>query len=96
MKTMLSASLAILLAMGAAFAGPTKAKSKSANNQTLTTGAYSAQVKGIVCGGCGPAIQETMEKINGIEKVSVDQNNKTIQFHVKKDAKMAYFRSRKA
>lgn len=87
MRTLWSISLVILLAGGMAFAESVKAKGKAAS-QFLTGGAYSAQVEGIVCGGCGAVIQETMEKISGIEKVSVDQDKKTVQFQVKKDAKL--------
>lgn len=87
MKILWSMSLVVLLAGGMAFTESAKAKGK-AIGQFLTGGDYSAQVKGIVCGGCGAVIQETMEKINGIEKVSVDQDKKIVQFHVKKDAKL--------
>ncbi len=78
-----------LLVMGLMISlGFAASKARTAGAQVLAAGAYSAQVKGIVCGGCGSVIQETMEKINGIENVSVDQDKKTVQFQVKKDVKL--------
>lgn len=95
MKTFWNMSLVILLAGSMAFAESAKAKGKAVG-QFLTGGTYSAQVKGIVCGGCGPVIQETMEKINGIEKVSVDQDKKTVQFQVKNEVKVKLVEVQKA
>lgn len=88
MKTLFKTGIVVLLGISTAFAGSVKSKAKSADAQVLASGAYSAQVKGIVCGGCGSFIQQTLEKISGIEKVSVDQDKKTVQFQIKKDAKV--------
>lgn len=88
MKTLMKTGMVILLGINMAFAASTKAKQKSATEQVLTSGAYSAQVKGIVCSGCGAYIQDTLEKFKGIDKVSVDQDKKLVQFQVKRDVKI--------
>jgi hypothetical protein len=41
-------------------------------------------VKAIVCEGCGPLIQKTLQKFKELEAVTVDQKNRTVQFSVKK------------
>jgi copper chaperone CopZ len=96
MKTLFKAGLVVLLGITAAFAGSIKSKTKSTEARVLTAGAYSAQVKGIVCGGCGSFIQQTLEKIGGIEAVSVNQDKKTVQFQIKKDAKVKLAEVQKA
>ncbi len=52
----------------------------------LKAGEYTAKVKAITCGGCGPLIKKTMEGMKEIGPVTVDSTNKTVQFAVKKDA----------
>ncbi len=96
MRTLFKAGIVVLLGISTAFAGSVKSKAKSTDAQVLTSGAYSAEVKGIVCGGCGSFIQQTLEKINGIEKVSVDQDKKIVQFQIKKDAKVKIAEVQKA
>jgi len=54
--------------------------------QILKTGEYTANVKAITCGGCGPLIKKTMEGMKEIDSVSVDSDKKTVQFAVKKGA----------
>jgi hypothetical protein len=54
--------------------------------EVLKTGEYTAKVKAITCGGCGPLIKKTMEGMKEIATVSVDSTSKTVQFAVKKDA----------
>jgi hypothetical protein len=54
--------------------------------EVLKTGEYTAKVKAITCGGCGPLIKRTMEGMKEIGSVAVDSANKTVQFAVKKDA----------
>jgi len=56
------------------------------SQDVLSSGTYAAKVKAIVCGGCGPLIQKTLQGMKEIEAVKVDQDKKTIQFAVKKDA----------
>jgi copper chaperone CopZ len=51
----------------------------------LKPGDYSAKVKAITCGGCGPLIKKTMQAMKEIESVTVDSEKKTVQFVVKKD-----------
>ena len=65
-----------------------EAKQKVATAQSLKPGSYTAQVKAIVCDACGPKVQQTLEKVDRIEKVTVDQKNQTVQFTIKKDAKI--------
>lgn len=96
MKTIVKASMLMLLGMSTAMAASPKTKAKSTADQVLTSGAYSAQVKGIVCNGCGAFIQQTLESINGLEKISVDQTKKTVQFQVKKEAKIKLVEVQKA
>ncbi len=52
----------------------------------LKAGEYTAKVKAIACGGCGPLIKQTMEGMKAISSVNVDSTSKTVQFTVKKDA----------
>jgi hypothetical protein len=54
--------------------------------EVLKTGAYTAKVKAITCGGCGPLIVRTMEAMKEIDTVSVDSQNKTVRFAVKEGA----------
>lgn len=56
------------------------------SKDVLTAGKYSASVKAIVCGGCGPLIKETLQKMKEIDAVTVDSGKKTVQFAVKKDS----------
>jgi hypothetical protein len=52
----------------------------------LMPGTYTAKVKAIVCGGCGPLIQKTLQNFKELEAVTVDQKSSTVQFSVKKDS----------
>jgi hypothetical protein len=52
----------------------------------LKTGEYTAKVKAITCGMCGPLIKKTMEGMKEIASATVDNAKKTVQFEVKKDA----------
>jgi hypothetical protein len=52
----------------------------------LMPGTYTAKVKAIVCEGCGPMIQKTLQNFKEVEAVTVDQKSKTVQFSVKKDS----------
>ena len=51
----------------------------------LMPGAYTAKVKAIVCEGCGPLIQKTLQNFKELDAVTVDQKSSTVQFSVKKD-----------
>ncbi len=57
----------------------------AAADETLSPGTYTANVKAIVCGGCGPLIKRTLEGMKEIQSASVDQKAKTVEFTVKKD-----------
>ncbi len=73
----------VLLALLAlALAAPIVAQQ---GKDVMAAGTYTANVKAIVCGGCGPLIKQTLEGIKQIEAVSVDQTQKTVQFTVKKN-----------
>jgi len=52
----------------------------------LNPGTYTAKVKAIVCGGCGPLIVKTMQGMKEIEGAKVDQAESTLQFTVKSGA----------
>ena len=56
------------------------------SQDVLKPGTYSAKVKAIVCGGCGPLIKQTLEKMKEIDAVSVDTSKITLQFTVNKDS----------
>ena len=76
----------VLLNFGIVFAqhqhsGGANAQSKD----MLMPGTYTAKVKAIVCGGCGPLIQKTLQTFKELEAVTVDQKSRTVQFSVKKD-----------
>ena len=64
--------------------------------EVLKTGEYTATVKAITCGGCGPLIKRTMEGMKEIDSVSVDSKNKTVQFAVKAGATVDYANLQKA
>jgi copper chaperone CopZ len=66
-----------LLAKPASKTAPAKAQMES-----LAAGDYTAQIKAIVCDGCGGYVKMTLEKLKGIDKVSVDQKTKTVAFHI--------------
>jgi hypothetical protein len=80
----------VLLSFGAVFAqhqhtGGTNGQSKD----MLMPGTYTAKVKAIVCGMCGPLIQKTLQNFKELDAVTVDQKNSTVQFSVKKDSMTA-------
>jgi hypothetical protein len=52
----------------------------------LMPGTYTAKVKAIICGECGPLIQKTLQNFKELEAVTVDQKSSTVQFSVKKDS----------
>jgi hypothetical protein len=70
-------ALLTILAAGTATARPA--------DDVLSPGTYTATVKAIVCGGCGPLIKRTLEGLKQIDSATVDQQAKTVQFAVKKD-----------
>ena len=57
----------------------------AADDQVLTAGTYTANVKAIVCGGCGSLIKKTIEALKPIQSATVNQDAKTVEFVVKKD-----------
>jgi hypothetical protein len=56
------------------------------STDVLKAGQYTAKVKAIVCGGCGPLIQKTLANFQELEAIAVDQKTTSVQFTVKKDA----------
>jgi hypothetical protein len=75
----------MLLSMGSVFAqNKPSAKPGEHSKDMLMPGTYVAKVKAIVCDGCGPLIQKTLQNFKELEAVAVDQKNKTVQFSVKK------------
>ena len=63
-------------------AAPIKGKSP----QTLGAGEYTAKVKAIVCSGCGPFIEKTMNGFSGIESAKSNSAKLSVQFKVKPGA----------
>ncbi len=77
-------SVFVLLALSAmVLAAPLVAQQ---DKEVMAAGTYTAKVKAIVCGGCGPLIKSTLEGMKQIEAVSVDQAQKSVQFTVKKNS----------
>jgi len=80
-KTALFASIATLILL-AMISAPILAQQ---SQDILKPGEYTAKVKAIVCGGCGPLIKKTMLAMKEIDSVTVDSEKMTVQFVVKKD-----------
>jgi hypothetical protein len=85
----------LLLSMGVVFAQHQPSAGGQAKDM-LMPGAYVAKVKAIVCDGCGPLIQKTLQNFKELEAVAVDQKNKTVQFSVKKGSMTAVSTLQKA
>jgi len=79
-------SLLALIVCGALSATVMAVMSKEKNPQTLVAGEYTAQVKAIVCSGCGPFLEKTMKGFSGIESARANSEKLTVQFKVKKGA----------
>jgi hypothetical protein len=75
----IAGAVLVLLNFGIVFAQHQPSK------DMLMPGTYTAKVKAIVCEGCGPLIQKTLQNFKELEAVTVDQKSKTVQFSVKKD-----------
>ncbi len=58
----------------------------AAAENVLAAGTYSAKIKALTCGGCGPLVKKTLEGMKEIESATVDSKASTVQFVVKKDA----------
>jgi len=88
LQVLLIASTAMaLLSFGTVFAQHDHSgKTTEQSNDMLMPGTYTAKVKAIVCGGCGPMIQKTLQGFKELDTVTVDQKSKTVQFSVKKDS----------
>ena len=76
----IAGAVLVLLNFGIVFAQHQPSK------DMLMPGTYTAKVKAIVCDGCGPLIQKTLQNFKELEAVTVDQKGKTVQFSVKKGA----------
>jgi hypothetical protein len=55
-----------------------------AAQDVLKAGQYTAKVKAIVCDGCGPLIQKTLQGYKELDAITIDQKTSTVQFTVKK------------
>ena len=75
-------AVAVLVLSALILTGFVAAQSKD----ELKAGQYTAKVKAIVCGGCGPLIQKTLANFKELEAVTVDQKASSVQFTIKKDA----------
>ena len=77
----------VLLSFGMGFAQHDHAGGNTMQSKDmLMPGTYTAKVKAIVCDGCGPMIQKTLQDFKEVEAVTVDQKSRTVQFSVKKDS----------
>jgi hypothetical protein len=77
----------VLLSFGIVFAQQqASAGSSGQSKNMLMPGTYTAKVKAIVCEGCGPMIQKTLQSFKELDAVTVDQKSSTVQFSVKKDS----------
>jgi hypothetical protein len=78
----------VLLSLGIAFAQPQQSSGIGGQSKELLlmTGTYTAKVKAIVCGMCGPLIQKTLQDFKEVEAVTVDQKSSTVQFSIKKSS----------
>jgi hypothetical protein len=75
----------LLLTFGIAFAQQLRSSGTGGQSKNiLRPGTYTAKVKAIVCGACGPLIQKTLQTFKEFEAVTVDQKSRTVQFSVKK------------
>jgi len=76
-------TIVVLGLLTAAFAAPAIVQK---SQDLLTAGTYTANVKALVCGGCGPLVKETLMSMKQLDAVSVDSAKQTVQFTVKKNA----------
>jgi len=84
---LIASAALVLLSMGMAFAQQGHSAAASGHSgDMLMPGTYTANVKAIVCGMCGPMIQKTLQNFKEVEAVSVDQKSKTVQFSVKNNS----------
>jgi hypothetical protein len=79
----IAGTVILLLNLGMVFALNQPSSSADAQNM-LMPGTYTAIVKAIVCEGCGPMIQKTLQGFKELEAVTVDSKSRTVQFSVKK------------
>jgi hypothetical protein len=86
-KILVIASAAMaLLSFGIVFAQYQRSGGTNGPSQDrLRPGTYTAKVKAIVCEGCGPLIQKTLQSFKELAAVTVNQENRTVQFSVKKN-----------
>jgi hypothetical protein len=75
----------LLLSFGIVFAQhPHSGGTTGQSKDMLMPGTYTAKVKAIVCDGCGPMIQKTLQTFKELDAITVDQKRRTVQFSVKK------------
>jgi hypothetical protein len=67
-----------------------------AAEDVLKAGQYTAKVKAIVCGGCGPLIVKTLQGFKELDAITVDPQASTLQFTVKKDSTAKFAEIQKA
>jgi|WetSurMetagenome_2_1015567.scaffolds.fasta_scaffold737730_1 hypothetical protein len=67
-----------------------------AAEDVLKPGQYTAKVKAIVCDGCGPLIQKTLQGFKELDAIAIDQKTSILQFTVKKDSTVKFAEIQKA
>ncbi|MBI4396583.1 MAG: heavy-metal-associated domain-containing protein [Elusimicrobia bacterium] len=95
-RKMFGGLLAVGVMTGVAFAGTPKPHGDHGGDPVLPEGQYSAQVKSMVCGGCGPLIEKTMKGLPGIDSAAVDSKTGRVQFAVKKGASVEWAKIKSA
>jgi hypothetical protein len=76
----------VLLNFGSVFAQQHSSHASAQSKDMLMPGTYTAKVKALVCDGCGPLVQKTLQEFKELEAVTVDQKSRAVQFSVKKDS----------
>lgn len=87
-KSFVNALMIVSLMTSICLAASPKDKNSGARDRVLNSGKYTGKAGAFVCGGCGPAIEETLKKDPNIESVSVNSKTNMVQFTVKKRAKV--------
>ena len=86
---MLKNALVFVLLAGLAGSASAAKKTKASSSASLGAGQYTAQVAMLACGACGSNVEQTLQKLPGVENAKVDSNKSTVTFAVKKGAKIA-------
>jgi hypothetical protein len=84
-KVWLIAGAVMLFGMGSGLRATDSTPAKSVVT-VLAPGNYTAKAKALVCEGCGPIIEQTLNQQRGIKKATFDPKTKTVSFQIKKGA----------